>query len=46
MLKIQDFRERCSADVDDFDYDKYLADIDKKSSNDDEVDKILNDWHS
>ncbi len=39
-------KKRPSADVDDFDYDKYLADIDKKSSNDDEVDKILNDWHS
>ncbi|MCI7211542.1 MAG: hypothetical protein MR981_04965 [Ruminococcus bromii] len=35
-----------AADIDDFDYDKYLADIDKKTSSDDEVDKILEDWHS
>lgn len=35
-----------AADIDDFDYDKYLADIDKKTSSNDEVDKILEDWHS
>lgn len=40
-------KERIPAsDIDDFDYDKYLADIDKKTSSDDEVDKILEDWHS
>lgn len=33
-------------DDDDFDYDKYLADIDRKSPEEAEIDQILNDWHS
>lgn len=31
---------------DDFDYDKYLSDIDRKSPEEAEIDQILNDWHS
>ncbi len=32
--------------VDDFDYDKYLSDIDRHRSDEDEIDQILNDLHS